>query len=47
MHQAEVPLLMRLYDYGRAGRPKTKIDSTPPKGFSLHLGLMKPLEPHG
>jgi hypothetical protein len=47
MLQAEVPHLTRLYEYGRAGRPKTKIDSSPPKGLSLHLGLMERLDPYG
>jgi hypothetical protein len=36
-----------VYEGGRPGRPKTKIESSPPKGFSRHLGLMKRLDSHG
>jgi hypothetical protein len=35
------------YENGRPGRPKTEIDSSAPKGFSLHQGLMKRLDPRG
>jgi hypothetical protein len=35
------------YDYGRPGRPKVKVGSTPPKGFKLHLNLMKRLDARG
>jgi hypothetical protein len=35
------------YEVSRPGRPKTKIDSSPPKGFTLHLALMKRLDRYG
>jgi hypothetical protein len=36
-----------VYEDGHPGRPKTEIDSNPPKGFSRHLGLMKRLDTKG
>ena len=40
--------MIRSYMYDvRPGRRKTKINSKPPKGFSLHLGLMKKLDIRG
>lgn len=32
---------------GLPGRPKTRTHSCPPKGFSLHKGLMRHLDPQG
>jgi hypothetical protein len=36
-----------VYEDGRPGRSKTKIELNPPQGFSLHLGLMKRLDLRG
>jgi hypothetical protein len=35
------------YENARPGRHKAKIDPQPPKGFSLHLNLMKNLDRRG
>jgi hypothetical protein len=32
---------------GRPGRPKTDIDTKPPRGFSLHITLMEKLDLRG